>query len=225
MQHVLTIQDISCVGRCSATVALPVLSAMGLQCSLLPTAVLSTHLAYPNPVCRDLSADIPAAAAHWAAQGITFDGLYTGYLASVEETRLAADLLDRFRPRAHWVLVDPAMADHGKLYAGLAADFPPAMAALCGKADVILPNLTEACLLTGAPYDPSPSPDRLRRLLDALLALGPRAAVITGVSPGPAGWAFAGSIPPVDFSLMMCSASPRTVTAPETCLPPWSLAA
>lgn len=185
MQHIVTIQDISCVGRCSATVVLPVLSAMGIQCSLLPTAVLSTHSGYPGFTCRDLTTDLSGIAAHWASQGISFDGLYTGYLASPAQAEVVCGLLSEFRPMAKTILVDPAMADNGKLYSGLPQDFPEAMKAVCAQADVIVPNLTEACLLSGIPYDPAPGQDALRRLLDKLLVLGPRAALITGVSPQP----------------------------------------
>lgn len=192
MKHILTIQDISCVGRCSATVALPVLSAMGIQCSLLPTAVLSTHSGYPGFTCRDLTADLTAMVNHWENQKITFDGLYTGYLASAAQAELVCGLLARFRPEAQCVLVDPAMADSGKLYSGLPRDFPQAMQAVCAQADVIVPNLTEACLLTDMPYTPTPDPDALRRLLEKLLVLGPKAALITGVSSNPDRLGFCG---------------------------------
>ena len=185
MKHVLTIQDLSCVGRCSATVALPVLSAMGVQCSLLPTAVLSTHSAYPGFLCRDLTQDLGPMADHWASLGLGFDGLYTGYLASPDQVQVVGHILDRFRQRAQVILVDPAMADHGRLYKGLPEDFPKAMADLCRRADVILPNLTEAALLTGRPYHPDPDGRELEALLAGLLALGPKAVLITGVGNGP----------------------------------------
>ena len=174
MEHVLTIQDLSCVGRCSATVVLPVLSAMGVQCSLLPTAVLSTHSAYPGFRCRDLTEDLCPMADHWAALGIRFDGLYTGYLAGPDQVSAVLSVLDRFRSDARVVLVDPAMADHGRLYGGLPADFPQAMGELCRRADVILPNLTEAALLTGRAYDPDPGEGELESLLTSLLSLGPK---------------------------------------------------
>ena len=185
MKHVLTIQDLSCVGRCSATVALPVLSAMGVQCSLLPTAVLSTHSAYPGFLCRDLTEDLGPMASHWGSLGIGFDGLYTGYLASPQQAAAVASILDRFRSKAQVVLVDPAMADHGKLYSGLPENFPEAMLALCRRADVILPNLTEAALLAGRAYHPNPDAGELEALLTGLLALGPKAVLITGVGDRP----------------------------------------
>lgn len=185
MEHVLTIQDISCVGRCSATVVLPVLSAMGVQCSLLPTAVLSTHSAYPGFRCRDLTEDLGPMADHWASLGIGFDGLYTGYLAGPKQVSAVASILDRFRDGARIVLVDPAMADHGTLYRGLPEDFPDAMKGLCRRADVILPNLTEAALLTGRAYDPDPNEAEVEALLADLLELGPQAVLITGIGDRP----------------------------------------
>ena len=192
MKHVLTIQDISCVGRCSATVALPVLSAMGVQCSLLPTAVLSTHSAYPGFLCRDLTQDLLPMADHWASLGVSFDGLYTGYLANPEQAQAVGDILDMFRPQARVILVDPAMADHGKLYGGLPETFPQAMKALCRRADVILPNLTEAALLTGRDYDPAPGDREVEVLLTGLLDLGPRAVLITGIGDRPGTTGFRG---------------------------------
>lgn len=192
MEHVLTIQDLSCVGRCSATVVLPVLSAMGVQCSLLPTAVLSTHSAYPGFRCRDLTEDLCPMADHWAALGIRFDGLYTGYLAGPDQVSAVLSVLDRFRSDARVVLVDPAMADHGRLYGGLPADFPQAMGELCRRADVILPNLTEAALLTGRAYDPDPGEGELESLLTSLLSLGPKAVLMTGVGDRPGATGFWG---------------------------------
>lgn len=192
MKHILTIQDISCVGRCSGTVVLPVLSAMGVQCSLLPTAVLSTHSAYPGFLCRDLTETLSPMADHWASLGIGFDGLYTGYLAGPEQISAVASILDRFRAQARVILVDPAMADHGVLYGGLPEAFPRAMKDLCRRADVILPNLTEAALLTGRAYDPAPDDAELEALLSGLLELGPQAVLITGIGTRPGTTGFRG---------------------------------
>lgn len=192
MAHILTIQDISCVGRCSATAALPVLSAMGHQCSLLPTAVLSTHTGYPNPVVLPLTGHLRSMAAHWKDQGIGFDGICTGYLSGPEQVEIVSEILDSFRSQTRLVLVDPAMADHGRLYAGLPEDFPRAMASLCGKSDLILPNLTEAALLTGLPYEEYPSEARLRAMLEGLLNQGAKAVLITGAATSPDTTGFAG---------------------------------
>lgn len=152
MKRIVTLQDISCVGRCSTTVALPVISAMGVECGILPTAVLSTHTMFQNFTCVDLSDQIQPISEAWKKEGISFDGIYTGYLASSQQCGQITDFFDHFRTRDNLILVDPAMADNGKLYPAFDQDFPSAMAEVCAKADVILPNITEGCLLTGMPY-------------------------------------------------------------------------
>ena len=178
MKHILSIQDLSCVGRCSLTVALPVLSAMGCQCGVLPTAVLSTHTGFPDPYRKALTEDMAAIADHWDRQGIDFDAVSVGYLADPRQAEAVLPILDRF---GKTVVVDPAMGDHGKLYGGLTADHIPAMAQVCRKAQVLLPNVTEAALLTGLPYRDNPEEDYLAALTDGMLALGAEAVVITGV--------------------------------------------
>lgn len=180
--RVVTVQDISCFGKCSLTVALPVLSAMGLECAVIPTAVLSTHTGgFTGWTFRDLTQDIPAIAEHWQREGIGFDGLYTGYLGSPAQAAMIEGFIDAFRPGT--VFIDPAMADFGKLYAGFTMDIVEAMRSLCGKADYIVPNLTEASFLVGEDYDEGKLSDRpaIRELLGKLLDLGCQTAVITGV--------------------------------------------
>ena len=152
MKRIASIQDISCLGRCSLTVALPVISAMGVECAIVPTAVLSAHTAFPGFVSRDLTDQLPAIAAHWRQQRVHFDALYTGYIASVPQVQQVLDFFDAVKSPGTLLIVDPAMADHGKLYAGFGDDFPAAMARVVARADVALPNITEACLLTGTPY-------------------------------------------------------------------------
>ncbi len=181
MKRVLSIQDLSCVGRCSLTVALPVLSAMGHCCSVLPTGVLSTHTGFPGPHVRSLTAELAPIARHWQSQGITFDGICVGYLTDPQQARQVEALLEGF---SGCLVVDPAMADHGRLYSGLGPDHVRAMQDLCRKGDYLLPNLTEAALLTGLPYDPAPDQETIRTLLTKLLELGPKGAVLTGVSGG-----------------------------------------
>lgn len=171
-KRALAIHDISCVGKCSLTVALPVLSAAGIETAVLPTSVLSTHTGgFTGYTFRDLTSDILPIADHWEALGLTFDALYTGYLGSFEQVRLVEGLFARFGENA-LILVDPVMADHGALYKGFAPDFPAEMARLCKRADVIVPNLTEAALLLGEPYVEGPYTREyiaglLRRLGDA----------------------------------------------------------
>lgn len=192
MKRIITLQDISCVGRCSITVALPVISAMGVECGILPTAVLSTHTMFKTFTCKDLSGQIEPISDAWEAEGITFDGIYTGYLASAEQCRQVCGFFDRFSTPEGLVLVDPAMADNGKLYAAFDNRFPEQMAKVCAKADIILPNITEASLLTGMPYRTEYDEAYIDSLLKELLKLGCKTAVLTGVSfePGKLGVAY-----------------------------------
>lgn len=185
MKRIITLQDISCVGRCSITVALPVISAMGVECGILPTAVLSAHTLFKTFTCKDLSDQIGPIADAWEAERITFDGIYTGYLASAGQCGQVCEFFDRFKDQGNLILVDPAMADNGKLYQAFDEAFPASMAKVCEKADIILPNITEASLLTGLPYKTEYDEGYIRALLEKLLGLGCKAAVLTGVSYRP----------------------------------------
>ena len=182
-KRVLTVQDISCVGQCSLTVALPVLSACGVEAAVLPSAVLSTHTGggFAGYTFRDLTADMPAIAQHWQKEGFRFDAVYTGYLGSAEQVRYVREIMDALLMPGGVRIVDPAMADGGRLYAGLPEELVPAMARLAFSADVILPNLTEAALLTGLPYRKVCAEAYARELTDALLARGAKTVVLTGV--------------------------------------------
>ncbi|MBQ4091613.1 MAG: pyridoxamine kinase [Clostridia bacterium] len=189
MKRILTVQDVSCVGKCSLTVALPIISAMGIEAAILPTATLSTHTAFSGFTFRDLTEDIAPICRHWKEQGIDFDGLYTGYLGSPEQIALVLDIFKQFG-RDKLKFVDPAMGDNGKLYAGFDEAFALEMAKLCAVADVIVPNLTEACFMLGEPYVAQGySEQYIRSMLKKLCALGCRHAVITGVelTPGKLG--------------------------------------
>lgn len=181
MKRIASIQDFSCIGSCSQTIALPVLSAMGVECAALPTALLSAHTAFDGFVSLDLTPQLPAIMAHWRAMHLRFDAVYTGYLASAEQVGLVGALLDGMDERPALTLIDPVMGDNGALYAGFSNSFPQAMRALCGRADVLTPNVTEACLLTGTTYSPVQDAAQTRRLLERLLELGCRAAVLTGL--------------------------------------------
>lgn len=185
MKRIVTLQDISCVGRCSITVALPVISAMGVECGILPTAVLSTHTMFQNFTCRDLSDEIEPIADAWEKEKLSFDGIYTGYLASAEQCRQVEDFFERFRTEDGTILVDPVMADNGKLYPAFGSDFPSKMAQVCSRADIIVPNITEACFLTETEYRTEYDESYVRSLLEKLLKLGCRTAVLTGVSCDP----------------------------------------
>ncbi len=179
---ILTIQDISCVGQCSLTVALPILSAAGMETCILPSAVLSTHTAgFSGYTVRDLTADIPGIAAHWKKENIRFDALYTGYLGSTEQIAYVREIAAELLSDGGAVIVDPAMADNGKLYPAFDAAYVEAMKSLAFSADIILPNITEACFLTGTEYRERYDRAYIDSLLDALTACGAKTVVLTGV--------------------------------------------
>lgn len=187
MKKVLSVQDISCVGKCSLTVALPVLSAAGIETCILPTALLSTHTAFSHFTFQDLTGEIPEIEEAWAQEHIRFDALYNGYLGSTDQVRLILEIRDRFLCTGGTFVCDPAMADNGKLYPGISGDFPGAMADLCGNSNFCLPNLTEAALMLDREYIPEKY-DRqyICQLLRELAGLGAKVPVITGVSFDPA---------------------------------------
>jgi len=182
-KRLLAIHDISCFGRCSLTVALPIISAAGIETSVIPTAVLSTHTGgFTGFTFRDLTDDILPIVEHWKREGIRFDAVYTGYLGSVEQVGIILRLLEEVRTSETLVVVDPVMADGGKLYSLFPQEFPSEMRKLCAVADVIVPNLSEASLLTGLPYYPNlMTLDEVRGMLSALAAIGPKQVVLTGV--------------------------------------------
>ena len=182
MKRIITIQDISCVGKCSLTVALPIISAMGVEASVLPTAVLSTHTAFKGFTFRDLTSDIQPICDHWKQEKIHFDAIYTGYLGSFEQLDLMHKLIADFGSGDTLTIVDPCMADNGKLYPGFTQEFAFAMAKLCGKANVMVPNLTEASYLLGVPYvEAGYDEEYIKDLLKKLAALGAGKVVLKGV--------------------------------------------
>ncbi len=182
MKRIVTVQDISCVGKCSLTVALPVISAMGVEAAVLPTAVLSTHTAFKGFTFRDLTDDIEPVCSHWKQEKISFDAIYTGYLGSFRQLELMSKLFGGFGGNNTLIFVDPCMADNGRLYPGFTQEFAFAMAKLAGKADVIVPNLTEASFMLGIPYRPSGYDENyIRDILKRLAALGAKKVVVKGV--------------------------------------------
>lgn len=185
MKRIVTIQDISCIGKCSLTVALPIISAMGVETAVIPTAVLSTHTMFSDVTFADLTDQIAPITRHWQKERFTFDAIYTGYLGSFEQIDLASKVIRDFKQENTLVFVDPVMADNGKLYAGFDQDFAMEMKKLCSQADIIVPNITEASLMTGIPYREIQEESYLLELLQALAKLGPRYAILTGVSPIP----------------------------------------
>ena len=183
-KRALAIHDISCLGRCSLTVALPIISAAGAEAAVMPTAVLSTHTGgFEGYTFRDLTDDLLPIAAHWEALGEGFDAIYTGYLGSFEQIGIISQIMDQLKGKDTFILVDPVMADNGELYSGFPSDFPLGMATLCKKADIIVPNITEAAMLTGMDYRVGPyTQDYILELLQKLGALcGGGQVVLTGV--------------------------------------------
>lgn len=183
MKRIVTVQDISCVGKCSLTVALPIISAMGTEAAVLPTAVLSTHTMFKGFTFCDLTDEIEPISSHWKKENMDFDAVYTGYLGSARQIALTKDLISKFKGDNTLVLVDPAMADGGRMYTGFEKSFALEMATLCSVADIIVPNLTEASFMLGEEYVAEGYDEEyIKGMLKKLTALGCKTAVITGVS-------------------------------------------
>ncbi len=182
MKRIATIQDISCFGKCSLTVALPIISACGLEACPIPTAVLSTHTGgFVGYTFHDLTDDIEPIKNHWETLNLKFDGIYTGYLGSKRQLKIVSDFIDSFKDENSVVFVDPVMGDNGKLYSGFDADFANEMKTLVKKADVIVPNLTEAAYLLDDEYTSDLTDEEIKSKLIRLTDLGARVAIITGI--------------------------------------------
>jgi pyridoxine kinase len=183
LQRVAAIHDISGFGKCSLTVASPVISAAGIEVSVLPTAVLSTHTGgFTGFTYRDLTEDMQPVADHWKSLDIRFDAIYTGFLGSFEQLDLVTKFFEMFKTRENLILVDPVMADNGEMYSIFSPCFALGMRKVCEKADIIVPNLTEAALLIEEPYNPGPySRSYIEKMMQKLSALGPEKIVLTGV--------------------------------------------
>ena len=186
-KRILTIQDISCVGQCSMTVALPILSACGHETCILPTALLSTHTGgFGKPAVVGFDDVLDSMWHHWQENNITFDAILVGYLGSVEAVRTAEKIMDALLAPDGICIVDPAFADHGKRYSGLTEEYARAMENLCHRADMILPNVTEAAFFAGKEYREELTPEYISQLLDDLS----HPCVIltgTGYTPGETG--------------------------------------
>lgn len=182
MKRIITIQDISCVGKCSLTVALPIISAAGVESAILPTAVLSTHTAFSKFTFCDLTNEIAPISKVWGELGIDFDAIYTGYLGSFEQLELVDNFISDFKKDNTFVIIDPVMADHGALYKGFTKEFAAAMAKLTAKADLVVPNITEAAFMLDIPYNPDYDEEYIRGLLKKLTGLGCPRAALTGIS-------------------------------------------
>lgn len=183
-KRLIAINDISGFGKCSLTVALPVISAAGIETVCMPTAVLSTHTGgFNGYTYRDLTTDMPLIAEHWKSIGLETDAIYSGFLGSIFQIDIVKDFADNFKTDNNIFIVDPCMADHGKMYASFSEDFCSAMCGLCAKADIILPNITEACFITGEKFTEGvQSREFIENLLNKLLDNGAKNVVLTGVS-------------------------------------------
>ena len=186
---VAAVQDLSGLGRCSLSVVLPVLSVMGAQCCPLPTAVLSAHTAFPAPEAaafQDLTGAMEQTLRHWEALHTSFDAIYSGFLGSPQQIGVLRRLIQRFRRKETLVLIDPVMGDHGRVYRTYTPEMCEQMIQLAAEADLITPNLTEAALLLGEPFDRIPASQAgIEEWLRRLSLGGKRSVVITGVSLAP----------------------------------------
>ncbi|NLA82975.1 MAG: pyridoxamine kinase [Clostridiales bacterium] len=182
-KRVAAVHDISCFGRCSLTVALPIISAAGIECAVVPTAVLSTHTGgIDGYTFHDLTDEIMPIVSHWNSLNLEFDAIYTGYLGSFKQLQIVENLFDLLSTEETLRIVDPVMADNGVLYKSFPSDFPRGMRKLCTKADVIIPNITEAVFMLDEPYQEGPyTEEYIESLLKKLSNIGARQIVLTGV--------------------------------------------
>ena len=183
-RRVAAIHDISGFGRCSLTVALPIISAAGTETVAMPTAVLSTHTGgFTGFTYRDLTEDMLPIANHWKSLDLKFDSIYTGFLGSFDQQDIVIEFFEKFKTEENLIVVDPVMADNGELYSIFTPEFAVGMRRVCSKADIIIPNVTEASLLIGERYNPGPYTEEfIEDMLKKLAALGPDRVVLTGVS-------------------------------------------
>lgn len=178
---ILTVQDISCYGQCSTTVALPVLSCYGHETVILPSAILSTHTGgFTGFTVHDLTDEMPKIIKHWQNENIKFDALYTGYIGDPRQFDYILNIKDNMMNDKGLFFVDPAMADHGKMYYGLGEEIVNGMRRMCSVADYILPNITEACFLTNTPYQEVQDEAFIDTLLKKLYNLGAKNVILTG---------------------------------------------
>jgi pyridoxine kinase len=187
MKRVLSVQDLSCVGKCSLGEALPVLSAMGVEACALPTAVLSAHTAFSNITRVDLTDRLPGVLSAWSAESLQFDAISSGYLGAKEQILLVRDLWEHFGRKNCLRLCDPAMGDAGELYRGFDASHVAAVRELVKEADVVLPNVTEVCLLLGEPWRENLTEEQEQQLVLALADKIRGSVIMTGYRQGESG--------------------------------------
>lgn len=185
-KRIALVNDITGFGRCSVTVELPLISAMKIQACPLPTAILSVHTGFPNHYLDDYTARMEPYIKSWEVNGLAFDGICTGFLGSAEQIAIVLDFIHRFKGPETRVMVDPVMGDYGKLYPSYTQEMCDKMRSLLGVADLVTPNLTEACQLLDIPYpeDGIVTDGALQQMAEALAARGPQQVVITGLHEG-----------------------------------------
>lgn len=182
MKKAAAIHDISCAGRCSLTVALPIISCCRIETIILPTALLSQHTGFSNYSYLDLTDEMQTIVDNWKPLGLVFDAVYTGFLGSFRQVEAVCHIMDEISSPETVKIIDPAMADNGVLYKTFSPDFPSEMVKLCKKADIILPNLTEAVLLTGDRYTHGPHNKKyVQKLMENLAGLTNACVVMTGI--------------------------------------------
>ena len=185
MQRLITVQDISCIGKCSCTAALPIISSYGIETLILPTALLSSHTdGFGENTFLDLTDEMKKIISHWRTLGLCPDGIYTGYLGSREQVSVVSDFIREFRTDKTTVIVDPVMGDGGRYYKYFGDGYLADMKKLCSQADIVTPNMTEACLLVDENYSPDCATKKLSRIFYKLHALGAKNAVVTGIHFG-----------------------------------------
>lgn len=184
-KRLVTVQDISCVGKCSLTAALPIISAFGIETAVLPTAILSTHTGgFENYTFKDLTDEIPKVTNHWKSLNLDFDAMYSGYLGNPAQLEMVKNFFLDVKTKDNIIFVDPAMADNGVLYDGFSDDFPTKMLSLCSIADIITPNVTEAAMLCGMEYSENYTEDYIKKMAEKLSETGAKTVVVTGISIG-----------------------------------------
>lgn len=182
--RVLAINDVSCIGKCSLSVTLPIVSACGITCDVLPTALLSTHTGgFENYTFRDLTDDAIGIIKHWESLDVAFDVIYSGYLGSIAQIEIVSLVKEKFLKKDGLFIVDPVMGDSGKLYAGFTGEYVEKMRELCKQADYILPNVTEACYLSGIPYPDECQSYPTKAVMERLIGICPR-PIVTGIHQG-----------------------------------------
>lgn len=183
--RLLTIQDISCLGKCSLTVALPIISSIGVECCVIPTAVLSTHTGgFENYTFKDLTGELEPIVRHWDSYNINFDAIYSGYIANAEQLCIIKGIFEHYKQKGSIAIVDPVLGDNGKLYKGFDSNFAEKMRKLCTVADIVIPNVTEASIMLGIPYekDCELNQEKTESLLHKLSDINDKCIILTGVN-------------------------------------------